>query len=422
MPPIANASSCSIVDLKDNETDYNDFSNFPLLVSSDETLHVEHSKEQNVELIPTCIKLPMNRDLRFHPDDEHAALADYSAQINFLHLPLHYENSNCSSMAIDEYLNSIPSLRNSADCLLSQNVFIEGTGDILKYSDIDNTVLNIFQGEIASATSSQVDILMSAKATTCHIVAIRSNSGEVEALSTLTHIDKAGYENSLREMILEHKLHHNRGKKSSGRISKIEMDLHIVGGFVDVDNSSRQITHFLINFFARIAEEEFESITITLKTCAVSCMNDDGMHCPLCRGMGILCDNGKIFPVMASTGHYLPMGPEFALRSSRLWAGSRENLSHIHSSSSPGILSIEPFKFSPFEQLDLVLQLSDCVLLECISTSPDVEEDDFCENIRKVLCFIKKNSWGELFGPQCDQPILYESFTTKSGKIWQEIK
>lgn len=81
-----------------------------------------------------------------------------------------------------------------------------------KFSGRGRKVLNIFQGEIASAISSQADVLISTKATTCHIVAVRSVSlgsksgnGKSSPLSSLCHIDKAGYENCLREMIIEHK-------------------------------------------------------------------------------------------------------------------------------------------------------------------------------------------------------------------------
>lgn len=411
MRPVAEVSPYStLIGLDENENEGPCWSPSP------------HSVYDNLTFA-TCLRLLFTL---YENDDKHEVAINDSDEVQYLHLPLHHGDGSDSAITIDKYLCSVPCIRESSNFFLSSEIHLfDGSS---KFSGRGRKVLNIFQGEIATATSSQADVLISTKATTCHIVAVRSVSlgskignEKSSPLSSLCHIDKAGYENCLREMILEHKAHHNCLNFLPGSSAKISMELHIMGGFDDVDNCSSTITAFLLNFFVKVSEEELGNVEMTLKTCAVSCLNDNGFSCPIGRGMGLDTRSGKVFLAATRTDIGKPLEPAFALRSSRTWCDSPNKLSIIHSSTSVCDLTIEPFKFAPFEQLDMMLQLPDEILLEYISTSPEIEEEDFCRDVRTILRFLKDNSWYDFFGPQCDVSIMYNRCKGQSIDKWIKI-
>eukprot|EP00978_Attheya_sp_CCMP212_P044746 scaffold320826_cov53-Attheya_sp.AAC.4 len=312
-------------------------------------------------------------------------------------------------IAIDRHLSFLPSLVERSEMLLAnppRNL----------HPDSDTRILNVCQRELAHAVPSQCDIIASDMATTCHILAIRSELSE-EPLTSLTHVDGVGYEDCIRGMIQEHKMHHfgyascdleeEKKQELSAENDRIEMELHLLGGFEDEEGVSRQLSEYLIRLLARIAEEETASIKMTLKTCAISMMNDDGFRAPVGRGLGINLRTGEAFLVAVQKG---VEGPVSDLRAARLWAEAEQPtlpvLSVIHTAKSDTI-QIQPFEFASVPNLDTILNLPDKVLLQCTSTSPDVEHNDFCNNLRRTLTYMRYNDCKSLFGPDCAEPITY---------------
>ena len=296
---------------------------------------------------------------------------------------------------VDEYLQRIPTLRDSCDELLSCNhiQFTEASAEKLIY---------VHQGELAHALASQCDVLVSDRATTCHIMALRSTSADSkEAMASLTHIDSDQYESCVREMIQAHKRHHGVNKA-------IDMDIHVMGGFVDEEGHSQKISNWLMHLLADIAAEEAASIQMTLKTCAISSMNDNGFQCPVGRGMAIHLTTGRVFLAKASTK---VLGPHIALRNARLWSAGEDThhssqLQLVHTTTSNEII-INPFAFQALPGMDKLIALPDEILLEYTSTSPSVEEEDFCSTVRATLRFLLEVPSARIFGRLCDRTLRF---------------
>merc|ERR1712228_985665 len=124
-----------------------------------------------------------------------------------------------------------------------------------------------------------------------------------------------------------HKKHHRideTGLTSSDHI--IDVDLHLLGGFNDQDGQSQELSIFLLNLFAQIAEEERHSIRFTLRTCAVSGLNDDGNHCPIGRGLGMNTESGQVFLVDIDRA---VSGPALVIRAARLWSITAKKKLHV---------------------------------------------------------------------------------------------
>ena len=303
---------------------------------------------------------------------------------------------------LDKYLRTIPSVIERAEELQAQPVRV-----LSDKTTQGSRILNICQGEIGHATSKQTDIIVSDRATTCHILAVRSTSGGDDAagsnepLVSLCHIDKAEYEECIRNMIQAHKDHH--GELS---LDAIDMDIHLVGGYDDGEGTSLAITEHLLHLLGQISVEEKDDITMTLKTCAVSSLNDTGIGAPIGRGLAIVTATGAVY--LASVDDTVA-GPAPTLRAARLWSTApRTKLSVVHTQfSHNNTISIEPFAFSPFKTLDAILSLPDHIMLQYTSTSPDVEEDDFCHRVRTTLRYIRAYRPEDIFGPEINQPAQY---------------
>ena len=313
-----------------------------------------------------------------------------------------------SCATVTEYLASMPSIAERVRKILSKEVRIlsDGTND---------RIINILQGEIAHATVSQADILVSDHATTCHILAVRSTlctsanlaqgEGGSTPLVSLCHIDMPGYNRCLKSMVELHKRHH-RGK--------MFMDFHIVGGFSDRNGSSLSITEHLMEFIGRLAQEEGLCIQPTIKTCAVSCLNSDGSSGPIGRGMAIDVRTGEVYIAKVNPS---VAGPATELRGARLWASSRdetERLSIIHTPASDGI-AVEPFQFGN-EDFKAYIALSDEDLLLATSTSPDAEEEDFCDQARRSMKFLQSNDTEKVFGYRGCTPLRFRRSDQNANK------
>jgi hypothetical protein len=368
-------------------------------------------EEESSSFVRTELYLPLEEDGDFDDfeDDVDFSLSktrgtQQSLPEQPLYLPKRLDTS------VDQFLRHVPELIERCDELLANEPrhFTEESPE---------KVLYIAQGEMGHAIPIQCDVIMSDKATTCHILACRSESNDALPLSSLAHIDGCRYEQSIRSMILEHIQHHKSKRyweemkydnySNSAEVDgddRVHLDIHILGGFDDEDSVSTKISSWLISLLATIALEERDSIKMTLKTCAISSINDDGRMSPIGRGLALSTLTGEVF--LARADHQVT-GPLPDLRSVRLFSKPHmQELSLVHSATSND-LKIEPFLFEPFEELPLLLSLPDEIMLQHCSTSPNVEEEDFCPLLRSSFRYLLDQDCTHVFGPSIDQPVVH---------------
>ena len=298
----------------------------------------------------------------------------------------------------DECLGCLPQVMDARDELLAKKPvhFTRASPERILY---------VGQGEVAHAVAQQCDVIVSDRATTCHILAFRSTSDVADPLSSLTHIDAASYDVCVRQMVEQHRIHHGT--------HQVELSVHILGGYQDSQSASRKISNWLIHLLADIAEEEQNWMRMTLRDCAITSLNDSGFSSPLGRGLALDLRTGDAF--LASCNANV-MGPRQTLRSARLWSQSTTpQLSLIHDQQS-STLSITPFEYSPFEGLDRLLSFSDDVLLQYTSTSPECEEEGFCSSVRSTLTLVRDVPCRVVFVG--GRPLTYQRIgTTNTWKV-----
>jgi len=314
------------------------------------------------------------------------------------------------SGSVEEYLRRCRHIMDSRDKL-------HANGPLIFDENTSERILYVGQGEVAHALPHQCDYLVSDKATTCHILALRSEFCGNLPFTSLTHIDDTVYEGCLRSMVREHLAHHNNqgDDKFDFSDSRIKFQLDIVGGFEDSDNFSSKITNWILRVFATIAREYQDKIEVTLRTCAVSSLNDNGYRCPITRGLAIHLKSGSIY---AAKVHQAVAGPAVELRAARVWS-VRECLSVIHTASSGNFMHIEPFSYSSSPDFKQLLYHSDERLLQLTSTSPDVEEEGFCDAVRSMVRFVIEVPCFKVFGPFATKSLHFERVGTSNN--WKRL-
>ena len=213
-----------------------------------------------------------------------------------LHMPV------AEKQALDEYLQSIPKVASRSHELLTSNAkCIQEDDDNVRY-------LNVLQGEMAHASSNEADVLCSSQATTCHIVALYSTCATDNLpLASLAHVDKVGYDGCLLSMVKEHIQHHEQKTNHDdfgfydeegneeveteqfiplndvclegplhdkpNSAPSIEMEIHLLGGFLDANGKSQELSTSLLLAFSKLAETFQDSVKMKIATAAISCMN-----------------------------------------------------------------------------------------------------------------------------------------------------
>lgn len=363
--------------------------------------------------------------------------------------------------SVDFYLSSLPpQLRQASDAMLS-------VPPVHFTAASKERILYVHQGELAHATFSQTDVLVSDHATTCHILALRSVVGGLDdnhenynSLGSLTHLDDTLYEPCLRKMIQRHwdyhhdkphlKCHHHNPcalkeeeKKSNDvfenddnddaddaavwvhsrhyRHPAMTLEIHILGGLAD--ETSRKLSNWLIRVLSNMAEE-LPGVRFVLQTCAVSSLNDNGCGAPRGRGLALDLRSGRCY--LAECDEAV-VGPKRTLRAARIFAppppAECRALTCIHdpssSPSSSSHLIIEPFRYTPVPQTNALLLLSDELFLQYTSTSPHCEADDFCTNLRRTLRFLRDTPYHFVFGKECNQAQVFNRVGTSN--VWQPV-
>jgi len=120
---------------------------------------------------------------------------------------LYLPRSDTAPCSLDVYLQSIPAVADRNKQLFSHP---QQDTAVLKNAASAQKCLNVLQGEVAHCSEDQTDMLVSAEATTCHVVALRSTHvNNTAALASMAHVDQADvYEHCLEKMVQEHLQHH----------------------------------------------------------------------------------------------------------------------------------------------------------------------------------------------------------------------
>lgn len=166
---------------------------------------------------------------------------------------LYLPRRDTAPCSLDVYLESVPEVADR-----TQRLFSEKNPQPLKEAALSQKCLTVLQGEVAHASEAQTDLLISAEATTCHIVALRSthnnnNQGEQgQALASMAHVDQPDvYEECLEKMVQQHLQHHLDKVKDS------ESDDY--GFFMDDDDENDSDDDFLSCEIMTMEDEETDS-------------------------------------------------------------------------------------------------------------------------------------------------------------------
>lgn len=387
---------------------------------------------------------------------------------------LYLPRSGTAPCSLDVYLQSIPAVADR-----SKQLFEHPQQDtaVLKKAASSQKCLNVLQGEVAHASEDQTDLLVSAEATTCHVVALRStHANSTAALASMAHVDQADvYEDCLERMVQEHLQHHldkaladesddafgfydleddeddecycdahdqqeeapqhcqrhnsflplpdfqRRPPRKSRSLPSmpVEMELHIAGGYLDEEGTSQGLSTSLVHSFSKLADKYQGQLRISLSTAAISSMNTTAEG-PRSRGLALNTHTGEVTPVTTALPSALD-GPALELRNARHFSEEQQSqpqLAVIHTPQSEGI-TIDPFPYQPQPQLNALLKVSDPVLLQVTSTSPQYESDRFCSDLRRTLSFVNTVPAQQVFQDQ--KPLVY-SRSSNALNEWEPVK
>ena len=225
--------------------------------------------------------------------------------------------------------------------------------------------------------------------------------------------------------------------RTTSSMDKIQIELHMAGGFDDADGTSQQLSKELLDVWASLAEKYSSQVSIHLCTAAISSLNTtkDG---PKARGLGIDTRTGEVFMIPHELPQHLD-GPAMEIRNARSWARgmntssnnesnanshSKPQLSVLHTRQNrPGEILIEPFEYHPQPQLNPLLNVPDQVLKQVVSTSPEHESERFCSDLRRTLSFINTVPSTSIFGgADGPKPLIYRRRSSSVGSVheWEE--
>ncbi|RWS01287.1 protein N-terminal asparagine amidohydrolase-like protein, partial [Dinothrombium tinctorium] len=258
-----------------------------------------------------------------------------------------------------------PSLKESARPLLSQtHKSITSLGS-----------LYVLQREYAvvSPNDKYISIVGTDNTTTCCSVIVRHSGSGVTSLG---HFDGSGLENAVSEMVRKVQEY----STISGELGVLE--LHIVGGFLDKRGYSETLAMQLLYAFHR---QLAHIHLVTACTCDLNNVLRGNTNYPIIYGISVNIKTGEIFP---ST--FVEKGPEFALRSSRIFAGGSSDMQEVYETQM-FIFKINPFNYEPMRGIELWLNEGDDFILQHLSTSPEAEPPHFVTDVKSALSFIHQN-------------------------------
>jgi hypothetical protein len=230
---------------------------------------------------------------------------------------------------------------------------------------------------------------------------------------------------------------------SSSKRRIVQMEVHMIGGYDDDQNTSSEITHELISSLVKLALEWRDVLKMTLGTCIVGRLNTEIKHVtqtsrgggggtirtssfssPIVRGMvmDVRSSWGRIHLLTQHVDRSL-VGPEPILRHARLWSSAPEakDIMVVHDYDQERVI-VRPFTFHAFHGMENLLKLPDHLLLQCTSTSPECEADDFCNGIREVCRYLMKTRVEDVFGPEnCRKSLVFNyEYKEEEGCVWKK--
>jgi len=276
-------------------------------------------------------------------------------------------------------LHQYPGLRDSAAHLLAlPNKVIGPLG-----------LLYVQQREMATTLphDKNVSVIGSGEATTCIIVILRhTGSGAV----SLAHCDGCGTEEGMSAML-------SKVQELSFAYPEGRLELHLIGGYSEPQNYAEKLFFSIMNFFHK------QPVEVDLVTMCVGELNTtvrNGINWPILYGVGVTVKTGDIYPAT-----FPDKGPEQELRAARRLTGGQQILDIYDCSM--GLLKIEPFNYGPLRGIDLWLEQPDQVILQHLSTSPEVEPPHFVMKIRAALKYIQEHQFPAVTVFRDNRPHYY---------------
>jgi hypothetical protein len=270
----------------------------------------------------------------------------------------------------------------------------------------------------------------------------------------MTHIDSDHYDDCIKRMFQEHVTYHHHHRQqqqqqqqqqySSSSDEPLEMDIHLVGGYRDKDKTSVKLTKYILQMIANISSKFSSRISMNLDTCVVSSLNDDSIllsdtntttttsssssmtniskRRPIARGMALDVISGSI--ELLETIDPSHIGPGYTLRKVRLFSSSSQSnyLLLVHNPLQDE-LRISPFEWRQQDrQMSLLLELPDHLLLKYTSTSPECEDEDFCDDMRKSLIFMRDVSVESVFGKKGHRKsVIFRFHPNLNGHVSESV-
>lgn len=263
-------------------------------------------------------------------------------------------------------------------------------------------LLYVQQREFAATIphDKHVNILGSDDATTCIVVVVRhSGSGAV----ALAHLDGSGTDEAVINMV-------QRVQELALGYPEGRIELQLIGGFSDIHLYSEELFCNIMSCFHKHPME----IDLTLACVGELNTTVRGViHWPIIYGVGVNIKTGEIFPAT-----FPDKGPDQALRLARYLTGVSQVLDVYDCNL--GMLRIGPFNYEPLRSVELWLAQTDDIILQHLSTTPEVEPPHFVMQIRATLKYIQDNQFPAVTVFRDNRPHYFRR--DEHTGLWQPIR
>jgi len=230
-------------------------------------------------------------------------------------------------------------------------------------------VLYVNQREFAATVpeDEMTKYIGSDSATTCSIVCIRHTGSRAVALS---HLDGSNTKDAIASMIMSIQAMTHAKDDQLG-----QLNIHIIGGYLDEKETSKELTCEILEACHNRHE------LITLRSLCVLSKNTEffaDKPRPILYGIAVEVHGGYCFPAK-----FMYKGPEIPLRTARLFRGSPDTLNIYDCNHYE--LQIGPFGYKNWPEAEKLLLLPDALIRKYLSTSPEVEKEDFAYGTKEAL-------------------------------------
>ncbi|CBY21281.1 unnamed protein product [Oikopleura dioica] len=210
-------------------------------------------------------------------------------------------------------------------------------------------------------------------ATTCNIVCLRHTGSRAVCLS---HLDGSNTEEAVASMIMSTQALTNPKDDSLGRL-----EIHLIGGFKDEQDCSREVTEGILRACVKRSEKIF------LRGLCILGQNTEyfaNRPRPILYGIAVELHGGYCFPAK-----FMYKGPDIPLRTARLFRGTGDCLNIYDYQNHE--LQIGPFDYKAWPNADKYYLLPDALIRQYLSTSPSVEKPDFAHGTKAAIKIIMEH-------------------------------